>query len=83
MLHTFQVYSRYGCHLCDQMLEHLELLQSGHDFKFEVIDINGKPDLEARFGSKVPVLELNGEEVCHYFLDVERFSNLLQHHKKR
>jgi len=78
MLQTFRIYSRFGCHLCEEMLEHLMLLQSSHDFETEVIEINGKPDLEDRYGSKVPVLELNGEEVCHYFLDVERFCKLLQ-----
>jgi thioredoxin reductase (NADPH) len=38
-------------------------------FELELVDIEGRPELEARFGERVPVLHCEGEEVCHYFLD--------------
>ena len=47
----------------------LESIQGGLAFKFDIIDLDAHPELEARYGEWVPVL-LDGEvEICHYFLD--------------
>jgi hypothetical protein len=36
-----------------------------------VVDVDRHPELEEKWGDKVPVL-LDGDlEICHYFLDVE------------
>lgn len=66
----FQVYSRSGCHLCEEMIEHLNVLKCEHLFDFDVVEITGDDALEALYGVKVPVLVCNGREVCHYYLDV-------------
>ncbi len=73
----FQVYSRYGCHLCDEMLEHLNVFANEYDFELTVIDITGKDDLERQYGNKVPVLVCQQQEVCHYHLDVNRFREIM------
>ena len=78
MSSTFQVYVKYGCHLCDDMLEHLNLLKTEVDFEVEQIDIVSDPELEAQYGLKVPVLVSNDVEICHYHLDVAQFRKLLQ-----
>ena len=70
MTQQFQVYSRSGCHLCEEMIEHLNLLKEEHAFDFEVIEITGHQTLEKLYGVKVPVLAQNDREICHYFLDV-------------
>lgn len=68
---TLTVLSRGYCHLCHQMIAQLEQLRSRHDFRIEVVDVDRHPDLEEKWGDKVPVL-LDGErEICHYFLDLE------------
>jgi hypothetical protein len=44
------------------------------------IDVDARPALEARFGNLVPVLLLgsvDGDEVCHYHLDVARVARAL------
>jgi hypothetical protein len=65
-----RVYVRSGCHLCDAMLDELEASRQQWPFKLEVVDILGYPELEARYGSRIPVLCTSGdEEICHYFLD--------------
>jgi len=69
MSQQFQVYSRSGCHLCEEMIEHLNVLKENHEFDFEVIEITGNVILEEKFGVKVPVLIQNTTEICHYFLD--------------
>jgi len=72
-----QVYSRYGCHLCEEMLEHLRLLKDEYDFEVIEIDINGNSDLEKRYGLKVPVLICQEQEICHYSLDVKKFRAIM------
>ena len=69
--------SRSYCHLCTDMQAALEALQGGLSFRLEVIDLDNRPDLEARYGELVPVL-LNGQaEICHYFLDRTRLEQSL------
>lgn len=64
-----QLFGNSYCHLCDEMRQALEPWR--HRFGFEVtfVDIEGNEELERRFGERIPVLMLGGEEICHYFLD--------------
>jgi len=65
------VLSREYCHLCDDLIAGLRHLQARHDFTFEVVDVDRHPELEEKWGDKVPVL-LDGErELCHYYLDLD------------
>jgi len=64
------VLSRTSCHLCEEMIAGLEQLRGRYDFTIEVVDVDRHPQLEEKWGDKVPVL-LDGErEICHYFLDI-------------
>lgn len=65
------VYSRGYCHLCDDMIAALRLLQGRFVFDVDIVDVDTDAALEARYGEKVPVLMSapDGEELCHYFLD--------------
>lgn len=46
-------------------------------FEIDVVDVDRFPELEAKWGDKVPVL-LDGErEICHYFLDMTAFDRQL------
>ena len=65
------VYSRADCSLCEHMLEQLaELL--GPQAPVQVVDIEGDPELERKYGTRIPVLLAEGEFVCAYRLDPER-----------
>lgn len=57
-MHEHQVilYTRQGCHLCEEA-ENL-LLQQG--LQPELVDIDLSPDLQARFTTCVPVVEIDG-----------------------
>ena len=49
----------------------LKQFQGRYDFDIEVVDVDRHPQLEEKWGDKVPVL-LDGErEICHYYLDIE------------
>ena len=65
------VLSREYCSLCDKFLAGLRQFQGRYDFDIDVVDVDRHPQLEEKWGDKVPVL-LDGDlEVCHYFLDVD------------
>ena len=65
------VLSREYCHLCHEMIAALQKLRGRYEFTIEVVDVDRDPQLEEKWGDKVPVL-LDGErEICHYFLDLE------------
>jgi len=63
--------SRDYCHLCEEMHAALRQLQGRFSFDIEVVDVDSRPDLEAAWGDKVPVLLHGDEEVCHYHLEAE------------
>ena len=70
----FTLYSRSYCHLCQDMFDALQRLQTAaKPFTVEVIDIDMSPDpsLLARFDELVPVLfgDVHQPALCHYFLD--------------
>ncbi|HEY6722021.1 MAG TPA: glutaredoxin family protein, partial [Burkholderiales bacterium] len=53
------LYSRSGCHLCDEMILALRL-QLGPDFPVVIVDVDSDPALELRYGERVPLL-MDGE----------------------
>ena len=57
-----RVYSREGCHLCDEAVEILwNSLYRPYLPVPEVIDIDDDPELQAKFDLLVPVVEFDGE----------------------
>jgi hypothetical protein len=68
----FTLYSRSYCHLCQDMVDALQLLQGvACPLIIDVIDIDADPALLAKYDELVPVLfgDLAEPELCHYFLD--------------
>jgi len=72
----FVVFSRRGCHLCEELLEQLEPLCRGRA-SLSVKDVDASPEWVAAYGLKVPVLLVDGEEICYYHLDRERVMKIL------
>jgi hypothetical protein len=65
------IYTRRECSLCEQMEAGVRAV-AGPDAAVALVDIDGTPALEARFGRDVPVLCLDDEVVCKHFLDAAR-----------
>ncbi len=63
------VYSRRGCHLCEDLIE--ELLELVDAADFEVHDVDTRADWRAEYGTRVPVVEYDGRLICQYHLDRE------------
>ena len=62
------LYSRPGCHLCDDMKAVIARVTSEHaeDITLEEVDISTDADLESRYGTEIPVLLLDGRKVAKY-----------------
>ncbi len=67
---VISVYSRQGCHLCEVLIEELMPLARGVA-RVEVHDVDSREDWQARYGDRIPVVEVAGDYVCHYRLDRE------------
>jgi hypothetical protein len=67
------VFSRPGCGLCEEMLEELaSVLPPEEATRVQVIDIDADPELTRKYGTRIPVLLVDGEFVCAYRLDRQR-----------
>ena len=67
------LYARSYCHLCEELADALVSWRARYDFEVRVVDIEDDAELEARYGTLVPVLcTQEGVELCHYRLDDAR-----------
>jgi glutaredoxin len=60
------LYGRPECHLCEEMKEIVTSAARELDCALEQVDISGKPELEAQFGTEIPVLVVNGRKAFKY-----------------
>ncbi len=64
------LYTRPGCHLCDEAREViLSVQRSDGGFELREIDIDGDDELHARFLERIPVVEVDGEVVAELHLE--------------
>ena len=66
------LYTRTGCHLCDEMKAGLLALQPEFGFRLAEVEVGWDGKLAEQYGRRLPVLEMAGREICHYFLDEGR-----------
>jgi glutaredoxin len=67
------LYSRHGCHLCDEARDQLEAMRPElPEFKLHEIDIDDDEELLKRLLERIPVIEIDGDVVCELFLDPDR-----------
>ena len=76
------IYSRHGCHLCENAEKTLEGMRKEFAFEIEIIYIDDNPELEKLYGNEVPVIHINGEHHDFYKVDPERFRTSLEKHRR-
>ena len=76
------VYSRHGCHLCEDAVNVLEQLRPELDFEIEIIYIDGNPELEKLYGEQVPVTHIDGIHHDFWKIDPVRFKSSLEKHRQ-
>ena len=61
MLHI-TLYTKAGCHLCDEARAHLEDLAADHELMLDEVDIRRDPTLFERYRYRIPVIVVHGVE---------------------
>jgi len=73
---TLQVFSRPGCHLCEQLVDELLPIVRGR-LEVEVLDVDSRDDWKAAWGTLIPVICHEGLEICRHRLDREAIQRVL------
>jgi glutaredoxin len=64
-----EIYSRPGCHLCDEAKEVIDRVRLRMPFELRVINVAADPDLEKTYGEQIPVVFINGNKAFKYHVD--------------
>ncbi|MBI2677818.1 MAG: glutaredoxin family protein [Candidatus Koribacter versatilis] len=71
------LYTRAGCHLCDEVKQTLLHARAKAAFTLHEIDIDTDPALIARYNHEVPVVLINGKKAFKYHLNEADFLRVL------
>lgn len=73
-----ELYSRPGCHLCDDLRVLCEQLGAEFPLRLAEVNIETDPVLEARYGQEVPVLFIDGRKAVKFRTTVAALRRTLQ-----
>jgi glutaredoxin len=68
-LTSITVYSKDGCHLCQDAITTLRGIQEELCFELKVVDITTDEAIHRAYFERIPVIALDGEEIFDYFVD--------------
>lgn len=74
---SLTLYTRHGCHLCEDFEQELRRLQVEFPIEIEIRDVDTHPEWRAAYNDQVPLLLAGDEEISRYFLDLERLRRYL------
>lgn len=64
------VYSREGCHLCEEMLDALKMFQAELGYTLKVYDIDEDDLLLEKYNALVPLVCFRGQELLRYHFEL-------------
>ena len=67
------LYTRGGCHLCDEAKKVIDAARSRAEFDYEERDIDAAPELFRLYNEEVPVIAIDGRKAFKYRLDMNEF----------
>jgi glutaredoxin len=71
------LYGTAGCHLCADARAELLRVRADRDFELEEVDISVDPGLYSRYGERIPVVTVDGEELSQHFVDPDALQERL------
>jgi glutaredoxin len=75
---TLTIYSKPGCHLCDEMKAVVRrAVQRRADISLEEVDISSDAALLERYGMEIPVLLIDGTRAAKYRITEEQLTQAL------
>jgi glutaredoxin len=63
------LYGKPGCHLCEEARAAVERVRARRPFELREVDVSLDPVLNRRYGERIPVLALDGEELFELVID--------------
>jgi glutaredoxin len=66
---TVTLYGKPGCCLCDEAKEAIQAVRLDRDFELHEVDVSLDPALHNRYGERIPVVEIDGQEAFELHLD--------------
>jgi hypothetical protein len=60
------LYTRAGCHLCEEAERAVRAEQPAAGFDLELVDIDRDPELARRYGVRVPGGAVDGQDLFEY-----------------
>jgi len=79
---TITIYSRHGCHLCDDAFNDLESMREELNFEINVVNIDEDAELVKLYSDQVPVIHIDGIHHDFYKVDPTRFRSSLEKHRQ-
>ena len=71
------LYTRAGCHLCDDALDVVAAACAASGSEFELVDIDSQPHLRENYGDKVPVVTVDGAVAGFWRIDKDVLTQAL------
>ncbi|MCR6712423.1 MAG: glutaredoxin family protein [Demequina sp.] len=71
------MYTRAGCHLCDDALEVVAAACQASGSDYQLVDVDATPELRERFGEQVPVVTVDGQTVGFWRIDPQVLAQAL------
>ena len=65
------MYTRAGCHLCEEAKRVIEEARGRADFDYQEVDIDGDEDLRRRYNDEVPGIAINGAKAFKYRVEAK------------
>jgi glutaredoxin len=75
---TVTLYTKPGCHLCEDVLQTLREVGTRLSFELKIVDIEQDDALQKRYMLDIPVVCIDGEQFSAYFLDKDAFEHKLK-----
>lgn len=73
-----EVYSRTGCHLCDDAKAVIERFTSSYPIKLKVTDVDQSETLRQQYGNDIPVILINGAEAFRHRVSEPELERILK-----
>jgi len=71
--HRVIIYSRPGCHLCDEAKAAIQNSGCTDRFTLEEINIESDPELLRKYKYDIPVILIDGVEAFRHRVDIDQF----------
>ncbi|HEY0407596.1 MAG TPA: glutaredoxin family protein [Pyrinomonadaceae bacterium] len=68
-----RLYTRPGCHLCEEARAEMLAAGCADEYELEEVNIDNDPALRHSYGLKIPVITINGSEAFIYRLNAAEF----------